>query len=56
MKAGEIKVDVLGAEVLIGDKDAEGDMKMKYLDMLQCRWKIWKWCWLLLSFWCTTCM
>jgi len=29
MKAGEIKVDVLGAEVLIGDKDAKGDMRMK---------------------------
>ena len=33
-----------------------GDMKMKYLDMLECTGKIWKWCWLLLSFWRTTCM
>ena len=33
-----------------------GNMKMKYLDMLQCTGKIWKWCWHLLSFWCTTCM
>ena len=27
MKAGEIKVDILGAEVLIGDKDAKGDFE-----------------------------
>ena len=43
-------------EVFVRDKDVEGDMKMKYLDMLQCTGKIWKWCRLLLSFWCTTCM
>jgi len=51
MEKGRYKMIICGSreEVLIGDKDAEGDMKMKYLDMLECRGKIWRWSWLLLS-------
>jgi len=52
----KIQNDGSREEVFVRDKDAEGDMKMKYLDMLECTGKIWRWCWLLLSLWRTTCM
>ncbi|RKX53418.1 MAG: hypothetical protein DRP25_00365 [Thermotoga sp.] len=58
MEKGRYKMIICGSreEVFVRDKDAEGDMKMKYLDMLECTGKIWRWCWLLLSSLLITCM
>ncbi len=58
MEKGRYKMIICRSreEVFVRDKDAEGDMKMKYLDMLECRGKIWRWSWLLFSFLCTTRM
>ena len=53
MEKGRYKMIICRSreEVFVRDKDTKGDMKMK-----ECRGKIWRWSWFLLSFWCTTCM
>ena len=43
MEKGRYKMIICGSREEVFVRDKEGDMKMKYLDMLECTGKIWRW-------------